>query len=443
VDDPTSEHPIFVTYTTSQGLLSNYTANVAEDFDGNIYVATIRGIDKLNPQSGRIERYTSGELPWTRPTVTYRDRHGALWFGSVLGLYRFTPRPAQPRPPPPILIGGLRVRGVPQPVSELGETEISELELGPNENQIQIDFFGLDFWMGEALRYQFKLEGADSDWSALTDQRSVNYASLSPGTYRFLVRAVGAGETISATPAVVTFRILPPIWQRWWFITLAVLLVGLAAYAGYRYRVGRLLELERVRTRIATDLHDDIGSSLSQISVLSEVINKRVGQEPSVAEPLTMIGNLSRDLVDSLNDIVWAINPRRDRLSDLTYRMRRFASDAFTARDIQFRFNAPDPHHNVRLGADTRREVFLIFKEAINNMVRHSQCTEADIDFVMRDGRMELSLTDNGRGFNPERESDGNGLVNMRQRAGKVGGTLDISSGRGRGTTVSLKVPLK
>jgi ligand-binding sensor domain-containing protein len=443
VDDPTSEHPSFVTYTTAHGLLSNYTSSVVEDLNGNKYVASARGIDRLDPESGRIERYTSAELPWTRPTATYRDRHGALWFGSVLGLYRFTPRPVQPRPPPPILIGGLRVRGVPQAVSELGETEMSGLELGPNQNQIQIDFFGLDFWMGEALRYQFKLEGADSDWSALTDQRSVNYASLSPGTYRFLVRAVGAGETISATPAVVTFRILPPIWQRWWFITLAVLLVGLAAYAGYRYRVGRLLELERVRTRIATDLHDDIGSSLSQISVLSEVINKRVGQEPSLAEPLTMIGNLSRDLVDSLNDIVWAINPRRDRLSDLTYRMRRFASDAFTARDIQFRFNAPDPHNDVRLGADTRREVFLIFKEAINNMVRHSQCTEADIDFVMRDGRMELSLTDNGRGFNPERESDGNGLVNRRQRAGKVGGTLDISSGRGRGTSVSLKVPLK
>jgi signal transduction histidine kinase len=156
-----------------------------------------------------------------------------------------------------------------------------------------------------------------------------------------------------------------------------------------------------------------------------------------------MIGSLSRDLIDSLNDIVWAINPRRDRLSDLTYRMRRFASDCFTARDIHFRFSASDPQHDIKLGSDTRREVFLIFKEAVNNMVRHSGCTEADIRFAITHRRMELIVTDNGKGFDSKRDSGGNGLVNMRQRAAKLDGTLDIVSSRERGTTVSLMVPIK
>src|SRR5258705_13637669 len=137
-----------------------------------------------------------------------------------------------------------------------------------------------------------------------------------------------------------------------------------------------------------------------------------------------------------MNDIVWAINPARDHLSDLTQRMRRFAGDVFTARDIQFRFNSPDPRQNIRLGADLRREVFLIFKESINNMVRHSDCSEADIDFVVRAGNLELTLSDNGKGFEPERLSDGNGLANMRRRALKIGGTLAKNSSNGQGTMI-------
>jgi signal transduction histidine kinase len=223
---------------------------------------------------------------------------------------------------------------------------------------------------------------------------------------------------------------------------MAATLIGLVAYFLYRYRVARLIELERVRTRIATDLHDDIGSSLSQVSVLSEVVRRRVGSEPSVSEPLSMIADLSRDLVDSMNDIVWAINPRRDHLSDLTHRIRRFASDVFTARDIEFNFSAPEAQHDIRLGADMRREVFLIFKESVNNMVRHSGCTEANIEFLIESGWLELKIRDNGKGFEPDREGDGNGLVSMRQRTARIGGTLDISSNHGKGTVVRLRAPL-
>jgi two-component sensor histidine kinase len=442
VDDPTSERPRFMTYTTAHGLLSNYTSHVLEDFSGNIYVATIHGVDRLDPESARIERYTSAELPWTRPTAAYRDRHGALWFGSLLGLYRFTPLTGQPRPPPPILIGGLRVRGAPQPVFELGEAEMSGLELGPNQNQIQIDFFGLDFWKGEALRYQFKLEGADSDWSALTDQRSVNYASLQPGHYRFLVRAVGADDTMSATPAFVSFRILPPIWQRWWFITLAAFLVGLAAYAVYRYRVGRLLELERVRTRIATDLHDDIGSSLSQIAVLSEVARRQANRgEAGASNQLSLIARISRESVDAMSDIVWAINPQRDSLGDLTGRMRRFAGEIFPGRDIEFNFRASVPEQDIKLGADVRRQTFLIFKECVNNIVRHSGCTEADIELRLDGPWLVMKLADNGKGFDPAEAKAGHGLASMRRRAAALGGQLQIASNNGRGTIVTLRIP--
>jgi hypothetical protein len=133
-----------------------------------------------------------------------------------------------------------------------------------NQHQLQIEFFGLGFGSGQVLRYQYELEGADRDWSPPTDQRSVNYANLAPGSYRFLVRAVTADGLVSPSPATISFTILPPVWRRWWFIALAVTALALIVYSLYRYRVAQLIALERVRTRIATDLHDDIGSVLSQ-----------------------------------------------------------------------------------------------------------------------------------------------------------------------------------
>jgi ligand-binding sensor domain-containing protein/signal transduction histidine kinase len=443
MDDTTAEHPRFIKLTTADGLSSNDIWSLIADLQGRMYIGTGRGLDQLDPATGHIKHYTSADgLARGKVEEAFRDHAGTLWFGTAEGLSRFVPQPERPHAPPPVLISGLRIAGITRRISELGETEISKLTLEPNENQMQIDFVGLDFSSGAVLRYQYKLEGADSDWSALTDQRSVNYANLQPGTYRFMVRAISADGIISQTPAVVSFTVLKPVWQRWWFVLLAALVFGLMIYAAYRYRLAQLLALERVRTRIATDLHDDIGSSLSQVSVLSEVVHRRVGADPQAAEPLGMIASLSRDLVDSMNDIVWAINPKRDHLSDLTQRMRRHASDVFTARDIEFSFNAPDPQKNISLGADTRRELFLIFKESVNNIVKHSGCTAAEIEFQIADRALELRLHDNGQGFDPNIDSEGNGLASMRQRAAKLGGALAISSDNGHGTTVRLKVPL-
>lgn len=444
LDDPTAERPQFVAYTTNNGLASNQATCITEDQWGRIYVGTGRGLDRLDLTTGHIKHYTTVDgLANNFINVAYRARDGALWLGTLLGLSRFVPQAERPRPAPKMLISGLRIAGISYAIPELGTTAVNGPELNASANQVQVDFLGISLAPGATLRYQYKLEGADHDWSAPTDQRTVNYANLSPGDYRFLVRAISADGTLSQSPAVVSFRILPPLWQRWWFVGLAVILVIALIYALDRYRIARLIEMERMRTRIATDLHDDIGSSLSQVSVLSEVIRRQVGNNPVVAEPLSMIATLSRDLIDAMNDIVWAINPRRDRLADLSHRMRRFASDVLTARDIALTFHAPDEQHDIRLDTDVRREVFLVFKEAINNIARHAGCTEAAIDFRIDGHWLELNVYDNGRGFDPRATGDGNGISSMRQRAGRVGGALTIISVAGKGTTVKLKAPVR
>ncbi|MEP7272777.1 MAG: triple tyrosine motif-containing protein [Acidobacteriota bacterium] len=312
-----------------------------------------------------------------------------------------------------------------------------------SRNNILVEYVALDFRSEGALKYQYQLEGVDPRWSPPTDQRSVNYARLAPGSYRFQVRAINREELVSKDPAVLEFRILPPLWQRWWFVTLALIVTGLVGAAIIRNRVARLVAIERVRTRIAADLHDDIGSGLSRIAILSEVARQRVNGETAAGEPLAVIAGASRDLVDSMSDIVWAINPDKDQLSDLVQRMRRFSSDLFTARRIEFRFEAPGEEQALKIGADLRRQVFLIFKESVNNIARHSACSEAQIELRIKNKWLTLQVMDNGPGFDTEQISDGQGLTSMRARARSLGGGLQIISRKPSGTIVELKVPLE
>jgi signal transduction histidine kinase len=210
-----------------------------------------------------------------------------------------------------------------------------------------------------------------------------------------------------------------------------------------RSREERLAELERVRTRIATDLHDDVGSSLTRISLLSEVVRHRVGDaDASLAEPLASIGGLSRELVDSMSDIVWAINPAKDHLIDLAQRMRHFVSDVCTARQIDLRFEAPDPTRDIAVGANVRREVFLLFKEAVTNMARHSGCARADLEFAVDERGLRLRVADTGRGFDVDGVGAGHGLRSMRERTAALGGRFDLVSTPGVGTILIFTIPL-
>jgi two-component sensor histidine kinase len=309
---------------------------------------------------------------------------------------------------------------------------------------LRIDFVGLGFSPGEALRYQYMLEGADRDWGALTDQRSVIFANLAPGGYRFVVRAVASDGAVSPQPAAVAFAVLPPLWRTWWFLAACASLAILTAYAAYRYRLGQLLAVANLRTRIATDLHDDIGASLSQIAVLSEVAQRASdGEESKSRPPLEEIAGISRELLDSMSDIVWAIAPDHDRLSNLVYRMRRFATDVLGGQNISLQFRSAVAEHDLKVGADVRRQVYLIFKEGIHNIARHSGAARVDVDLRRAGNHLILSLRDDGKGFDPSAAYEGHGLVNMRRRARELGGTVEWQSAAGQGTTLCMTVRLE
>jgi signal transduction histidine kinase len=434
-------------YSTRDGLSSNNVRAITEDRWGRIYFWTGKGVDRLEPDSGAVVHYTTedGLVPsGSDNQEAFCDRQGNLWFGFN-GLSRLEPQPEPAhRKPLPVYVTGIRVDGMRWPTSELGQASLTGLVLQPNQNDLEIEFGTINFDTQRVPRYQYMLEGADKDWSPPTDLRVVNYANMRAGTYRFLVRVVDSEGQISLDPAVVGFRLLAPIWARWWFLSLLVIVVAFAGYRIYRYRLDRLLELERVRTRIASDLHDDIGSGLTQIAILSEVVR----QQKSAAnnEQLSRIADLSRELVDGMGEIVWALNPQRDQLADLVQRMRRFASDVFVARGIEFAFHAPVADLDAPLRSDVRRQVYLIFKEAINNTVRHSGCTRASISVAIENKELAVEIEDNGEGMaakqGAESSDGGHGLQSMKRRAADAGGIVKIDSNPDTGTRILLRIPL-
>lgn len=439
LDETNSDSFKFIKYTPENGLTSMATACVTEDEFGRIYIGTWRGIDRLNPDTGQIENYTTADgLPASFVETAYRDRKNNLWFAGENGLARFIPEPPRTRTPPNIFITGLRVEGLPQRVSILGETSIPELDLKSDQRQITVDFIGLGASLGEKLRYEYRLN--DGNWTPTTG-RTVNFANLASGSYRFEVRAQTDDQFFSQ-PAVFSFKIAVPIWRQWWFIALMIAFTALSVYLIYRYRLTQLLEMERTRTRIATDLHDDIGTNLSKISLLSEVVNLQLAdQNAESSRWLNSIAEISRESVSSMSDIVWAINPKRDSVLELVRRMRLHAEESFLEKGVRVKFNAPEDGAAIKLSMDVRRELYLIFKEAVSNAARHSDCKNIEINFQLERGAIFLNITDNGKGFDASARADGNGLENMRSRAAKNGGNCSIESEAGRGTIVKIRFP--
>ena len=382
VDAPAGDRPAFSRYTTAEGLSSNVIGAVVEDLQGRIYAGTARGIDRLDPITSQVRTYRTGDgLPAGEIFSALRDRSGGLWFGCHGGMIRLAPGDDVAVAPPSVRIHTLSVNGQSRPVSAIGQTELDGFELPPGPNPLQVGFLAPGFGPADRLRYQIMLEGADRTWGAPSDQRTVSYANVGPGRYRFLVRAVTSDGVPSSNVAGFEFRVLAPLWQRWWFLSIAVGLAAAAAHGLHRHRLSRVLEMSAMRTRIATDLHDDIGANLTRIAVLSEVVRRHHRHDGGPADGrLAAIAAVARESVTSMSDIVWAISPERDRLNELTRRMREHAEEVFASGDVHVTLRVAEDSGDPHLGVDVRRDVYLIFKEATNNAACHSGCSRVDVE---------------------------------------------------------------
>ena len=326
----------------------------------------------------------------------------------------------------------------------------NSIELSYSKNYFTIEFAAPDFSSTQPVQYSYMLEGFDKDWVETGTRNTATFSNLQGGTYFFKVRASNHtgewGNKITTIKIVIT----PPLWKRWWFYVLATLIIASAVYAVYRYRINELLKRHAIRNKIAQDLHDNLGSTLSSISVYSEVAkihgNKNEAEDMNLL--LEKISDISNEMVTEMNDIVWAINPRNDSMEKIIQRMESFAKPLAAARNIRFTLaydKAVLSHHP---DMDIRKNFYLIFKEAVNNAIKYSGASELHASVQFSNHQLALTVKDNGVGFNPEREMAnnkhsmaGNGLNNMYKRAAELKGILTIESNPNDGTVVYLQIP--
>lgn len=438
----------FHTIDTRRGLSNDMIYCMEEDAQGRLYVSTNRGVNILdfNGRPGeepsiRVLRRRDGLGSDEGNLGSCRlDAAGRIWFGNLAGLSIYDPaRDQASRPAPRVHISRLRLFG------EDLRLPLGERVFQSHENYFQLSFVGIDLASPHSVRYRYRLADLDRGWIG-TDRREVQYTSLDPGDYRFEVQAASAGGPWSDS-AVLGFTIETPVWRRWWFLLLTIL--AAAAVTGWLFtlRVRQLLAIERLRTAIAADLHDHIGAGLTEIAILSEIASHRAshGNGQGVAAPppeLARVADTARQLVDRMNDIVWLVNPRRDSLHELFLRLKDSYAELFSHAGVLFHTTNLRLFENVRLPMDYRQNLYLIFKEALHNSLRHSGCQEIELSVAVHGRRLEVVLRDDGRGFDPARGSGGNGLENMRTRAARIGGALWIDAAPDRGTSVRFEGPL-
>lgn len=308
------------------------------------------------------------------------------------------------------------------------------------KDAVEIELTAPDFNNEKENKWLYRLEGWDKEWKILLAQNTVRYEQLPAGSYTFSCKSVNTDGKESNVTAV-TFKVIPPFYRSWWFIVAVTCGIAGVAYLLYRYRLRKAVELEKIRTRIATDLHDDIGATLSSISMYSDAVKKQVKDSMPHLEPvLNKMGENSREMVAGMSDIVWAINPANDAGEKLIQRIENYATDMCAVKNIKLHFLANEKLKSLRLPLEQRKNVYLIFKEAINNAVKYSAAKNIFVAISQSDKELILMVKDDGCGFDDATVKKGNGLQNMQLRANEIKASLKISSAKDKGTLIEVKI---
>lgn len=333
-------------------------------------------------------------------------------------------------------------------IREIGDTLSytgkNDLTFSHKNNSISISYTGINFDDGEFNSYAYRLfEEKPSEWINVGDQKTLNFANLKPGNYTFEVKTILSDGTESRRPASFTLTISLAYYQTWWFYILCIIAFAAGIYSLYRYRINQLLRVQKVRNNISSDLHDDIGARLTNINILT-MLGKQNLQQPEITSAyLTRIENEIQSSGEALDDIVWSINSRNDSLPEIVARMRRYAADVFETTNTSFKFNSDKQFGNHAMDMEQRRDLFLVYKEAINNIQKHAQATIVNINVSEEKKCICLTITDDGKGFDVAQSNCRNGLKNMRNRIEKWRGAFIMTSSSANGTTINILLPEK
>lgn len=433
--------------TDKDGLPNNTIYGILPDKEGYLWVSTNKGLSRFstdivnkNPHPREFTNYNSAQGLQSNEfnTGAYcKALNGTLLFGGISGLNLFDPLQLnQPEKMVPVVFTGILVDN--EPVKEDSSAVYKKhVELSYRDHSIAFTFAALNFSSGQQYHYYYKLEGYDKEWIDADQRNYVSYTNIPSGEYNFKVKYVQQGKSHEGPGAEMHILINAPFWKSWWFITALVLVALSLIYALYRYRISQVLKLFKIRQGIATDLHDDIGSTLTNINILSELSKKNLENPVQANSFLNRISEEVQASSQSLDDIIWSINTHNDTWQETFSRMRRYAAEVFENSSTAYYIKLDEQAGTTKLNMEKRRDIFLIYKELLNNIHKHAAATEVTIDMWFQEQKLIMAIGDNGKGFNKNVQTHRNGLKNLSTRVARWKGSMNISSGE-VGTTVKI-----
>ena len=466
----------FTVYTGQQGLFSNEIFEIVEDDEGCLWMSCSRGVfrvrksDLANLDAGRLKTIPcvtcgkadgmeSPQCNGAGKPAAWKSADGRLWFPTSKGLVTVDPKTITvDRLPPQVYIEQVIADKKPLIQDELTGARNAPpgrpMRIPPGRGDFEVHYTALNLSAPEKSRFRYKLEGINSEWVEAGTRRTAYYNNISPGEHQFHVIACNKDGEWNQTGASLALVFLPHYWQTWWFKSLALAFVvgaasGTALY-GARRRMKRKLVLleqrhaiERERGRIAKDIHDDLGSSLTRIMMLGERAEEGLGKGEDVGGHVRKIVTSSRHTVQVLDEIVWAVNPENDTLDGLIGYIGHYVHELFENTSMSCRLDVPMELSEITLPAEMRHNLFLVIKEAFHNVLKHSRASEVRMQVTLESLRLKIEIQDNGTGFNLESTRKGNGLDNMRKRMEALGGRLNITTAMQQGTKLVIALELK
>ena len=470
------KHGRFAVIGRNEGLPNSVICDIQDDGTGFFWISSHGGIFRASKTE--LNRCADGEVKQVSPDVYglsdglptlecsegrgCRTADGRLWFPTTKGLATLDPRNVTVNLlPPPVVIERLVVDD--RVVAERVESSLP-VKIPPGRHRFDFEYTGLSLVAPGKVRFRCRLNGFETEWRDAGTKRVANYNYIPPGSYSFQVIACNNDGVWNEAGASMAFRVMPYFWQTLWFRMLAWTLVvaasgGLVWFETWRRmqqkleRIKRQRDIEHERARIAHDIHDDLGVDLTRITMLSEAARAAFHDPARTAAHLGQIHDTAVKLTGAMDEIVWAVNPRHDTLEGLTGYLEKFAQDLLATANIRCRLEMPLQFPAWRVTTEVRHNLFLAFKEALHNVLKHAGASEVHICLEPKAASFELAIQDNGRGFtratgtksrsdDPERASSRNGLENMAWRLAEIGGSCVVQTAPGQGTKVIFSVPL-
>ncbi|MFZ1520315.1 MAG: two-component regulator propeller domain-containing protein [Ignavibacteriaceae bacterium] len=473
----------FKVFTTKDGLPNNYINSVIDDEDGNLWIATNRGISRYsesNSEGKQFRNYFTDDglqgLEFNINSV-FKNSKGEIYFGGTNGLNKFNPSIMRDNPNQPQIAIVSFIKAGEKYLTYLELSRDEEIILTSDENIFSFEFSAFDYTNPKKNQYTYKLEGFDSDWIVNGNNRFANYTNIDPGEYTFMVKASNNDGIWNENAASLKVIIKPPIYKTWIAYSIYLILGFTVLYFIRKYEVNKRkvknelllntekeknklveiqlraekaelqtkalesekeLEKQIIRSRIASDLHDEIGSNLSSITLLSSIMMNKVEENPEIKKQMLDINFAAKSSTESIRDIIWFINPTSDKLSSLFSRIKETTN--FMLSGLDYKLILCEVNQDEKINPELKRNLYLIYKETLNNIVKHSAAKNVMIDFSRNQNKLKVFIKDDGIGFDQNSIKEGNGLKNIKARAEQISASIEIISSEKKGTAVNLEV---